>query len=252
MASPSRARGIADIRLRLQAFNCDGRYGAALLAVCAVLLASLPFGNIATHLLRYDRAAIAAGEWWRLLTAHFVHLGLRHAALDMAGLVLLWALFARDLRPWRWAIVLSSAAAAVDCGLWFRDPGIDWYLGASGVLHGAAAAAAFVRCRRGDVEGWALAALLIAKLAYEQIHGSMPFDGGMPVVVDAHLYAALGGFAAAILLDLYGSAAKAGARAVDRVRAGYRRALRARASALANPAASQQIDQADQEDGAQK
>ena len=127
----------------------------------------------------------------------------------MAGLVLLWALFARDLSPWRWAIVLLISAAAVDCGLWFRDPGIAWYLGASGVLHGALAAAAFVRLRRGNLEGCALAALLIAKLAYEQIHGAMPFDGGMPVVVDAHLYAALGGFAAAILLDLSGTPAKA-------------------------------------------
>lgn len=183
----------------------------------------MPFGGSATQLLRYDRAAIAAGECSRLLTAHFVHLTFRHVALDMVGLVLLWALFARDLSPRRWTIVLLIAAAAVDCGLWFRDPGIEWYLGASGVLHGAAAAAAFVRCRRGDLEGWVLAALLIAKLAYEQIHGAMPFDGGMPVVVDAHLYAALGGLAAAILLDFHGIAAKTReglARRGSRVRAG--------------------------------
>lgn len=68
------------------------------------------------------------------------------------------------------------------------------------MLHGVAAAAAFVRVRRGNLEGWALAALLTAKLIYEQTHGPMPFAGDMPVVVDAHLYAALGGVAAAILL----------------------------------------------------
>lgn len=166
------------------------------------MLALQLFGGAAIHLLRYDRAALAAGEWWRLLTAHFVHLTFRHAALDLAGLVLLWALFARDLSPARWAIVLLTAALAIDCGLWFLDPGVVWYLGISGVLHGALAAGAFVRLRRGEVEGWLLAGLLLAKLVYEQIHGAMPFSGDMRVIVDAHLYGTLGGLAAAILLDL--------------------------------------------------
>lgn len=154
----------------------------------------------ATHLLQYDRTAIAAGQWWRLLTAHFVHLSWRHAVLDLAGLVLLWFLFARDLDPWAWAAVTLAAAAAIDCGLWLRDPQVTWYLGLSGVLHGVLAAAAFVRLRRRDLEGWILAGLLLAKLAYEQIHGAMPFAGDMPVIVDAHLYGALGGLAAAIAL----------------------------------------------------
>lgn len=71
------------------------------------------------------------------------------------------------------------------------------------MLHGALAAGAFVLLRRGDVEGWLLAGLLLAKHAYEQIHGAMRFSGDMPVIVDAHLYGTLGGLAAAILLDLF-------------------------------------------------
>ncbi len=39
------------------------------------------------------------GQLWRLLTGHFVHLGLEHAALNCLGLVLMWALFARDYTP---------------------------------------------------------------------------------------------------------------------------------------------------------
>lgn len=159
---------------------------------------------MASDHLRYVRKAIAAGEFWRLLTAHLVHLNFGHAALDIAGLLLLWALFARDLSPGRWALVILAAAAAVDGGLWFGDPFIEWYVGSSGVLHGVLAAAVFIRLRRRDIEGWPLAGLLVAKLAYEQIRGAMPFDGGMPVVVDAHLYGALGGLAAAVLLDLIG------------------------------------------------
>lgn len=161
-----------------------------------------------------------AGEWWRLLTAHLIHLNFRHAVLDLGGLALLWALFARDLRPWAWAVVVLFAIAAIDCGLWVRDPQVRWYLGVSGVLHGVLAAAAFIRLRRGDFEGWLLAGLLLAKLAYEQIHGALPFAGDMPVIVDAHLYGALGGLAAAILLDLLGLDARSRVPAGKRGRAG--------------------------------
>lgn len=184
---------------RLRAVNCDARYGAALIVACGLPLALQSFGDAAIDLLRYDRAAIAAGEWWRLLTAHLIHLNARHAVLDMAGLLLLWMLLARDLRPSQWAVVVLTAAVAIDCGLWLRDPKVEWYLGASGVLHGALAAGAFARLRRGDLEGWILAGLLAAKLTYEQIQGPMSFAGNMPVIVDAHLYGAVGGLVAAVL-----------------------------------------------------
>lgn len=198
------------IPIRLRNLNCDGRYGAALLAICGLVLALQLFGDAAIHLLRYDRTAIAAGEWWRLLTAHLIHLNFHHAVLDLGGLALLWALFARDFRPWAWTVVILITAAAIDCGLWLRDPGVEWYVGVSGVLHGVLAAGAFVRLRKGKFEGWMLTGLLLAKLAYEQLHGALPFAGDMPVIVDAHLYGALGGLAAAILLDLSGMTARLG------------------------------------------
>lgn len=97
---------------------------------------------------------------------------------------------------------------------------MTWYLGISGALHGILAAAAFVRIRRRDFAGWLLVGLLLAKLAHEQTHGPLPFAGDMPVVVDAHLYGALGGLAAAVLLDFSCLAAPAGAAAVRRGRAG--------------------------------
>lgn len=205
--------------IRLRNLNWDGRYGAALLAICGLVLALQLFGDAAIHLLRYDRTAIAAGEWWRLLTAHLIHFNFRHAVLDLGGLALLWTLFARDFRPWAWAVVILITAAAIDCGLWVRDPGVKWYLGVSGVLHGALAAGAFVRLRTGDFEGWLLAGLLLAKLAYEQTHGALPFAGAMPVIVDAHLYGALGGLTAGVLLDLSGVTSP-GSAAARRGRAG--------------------------------
>jgi hypothetical protein len=71
-------------------------------------------------------------------------------------------------------------------------------VGSSGALHGVLAAGTLAHLRRGDFDGWILAVFLVAKLAYEQWSGALPFAGGtMPVVTDAHLYGALGGLAAA-------------------------------------------------------
>lgn len=183
------------------AVNCDGRYGAGLLATCAALLLPQLGGSAATNLLRYDRTAIAAGQWWRLLTAHIAHLGLHHAVLNVLGLILLWALFAREWRARQWAVISVAVVVAIDAGLWFLDPRIARYVGASGALHGVMAAGTLACIRRRDPFGWPMAALLVAKLAYEHLEGPLPFAGrGVPVVVDAHLYGALGGLAAAILL----------------------------------------------------
>ena len=58
----------------------------------------LALGDNVNALLRYDRGAIAAGGWWRLLTAHLVHLDAHHLILNELGLVLMWSLFAGGLR----------------------------------------------------------------------------------------------------------------------------------------------------------
>lgn len=185
------------------AVNCDGRYGVGFLVACAVLLLPQLGGRAAIDLLRYDRAAIATGQWWRLVTAHIAHLGLHHAVLNTLGLAFLWALFAREWRPRDWIVIILIVTAAIDGGLWFRDPQLAWYVGASGVLHGLMAAGVLAYIRRRDPLGWVMAALLAAKLVYEQVHGPLPLAGkGVPVVVDAHLYGASAGLLAAVLLAL--------------------------------------------------
>jgi rhomboid family GlyGly-CTERM serine protease len=173
--------------------NCDGRYGFALSGVLALLLAIAATGEAGRSALRYDRTALAQYQGWRLISAHLVHLSVWHALLDSAGLVLIWSLFAREFSPRRWLGILLGSALAIDAGLWFLTPTVDWYLGASGVLHGALAAGAVAWYRRGDAMGAAVLVLLVAKLIYEQLHGTSVLAEGLPLVPQAHLYGALGG-----------------------------------------------------------
>ena len=121
----------------LKSLNCDRGYGVALLCVCALLAVPELIGDPARRLLRFDRGAIGAGQWWRLLSAHFVHIDLEHAVLNTLGLVLMWALFARDYSPWRWArYLLRFRLRGRRLRLWFANPELQWYVGASGALHG--------------------------------------------------------------------------------------------------------------------
>src|ERR1700676_4703532 len=82
--------------------NCDARYGAALLASVLLVLPLGVTGEGGRDHLQYERSALAQYQWWRLISAHLVHLGWQHALLNCAGLTLLWMLFAREFSPRRW------------------------------------------------------------------------------------------------------------------------------------------------------
>ena len=184
----------------LQSLNGDRAYGWALLGAC-LLLGLLELGGDPLRAwLSYDRGGIARGEWWRLFSAHFVHLDAEHAFLNGLGVILMWALFARDYSPLRWLAIYLFASLSISAGLWWLNPELQWYVGASGALHGVMTAGTLAHLRRGDLDGWILAVFIVAKLSYEQFAGSMPFSGASNTVVDAHLYGAVGGLALALFL----------------------------------------------------
>ena len=183
-----------------RSLNCDPPYRRALLAVCALFVLLTLTGDAGRAWLRYDRAALASGELWRLVTAHLVHLDLHHALLNCLGLLLMWILFARDYAPRQWLAIVLGSIAAIDAGLALWDSTLRWYVGSSGALHGIMAAGILARLHRRERDGWLLAAFLVGKLAWEQGVGALPLSGSDPVVVDAHLFGAAGGLAAAAFL----------------------------------------------------
>jgi rhomboid family GlyGly-CTERM serine protease len=150
------------------------------------------------HALRYDRDAIGTGEVWRLVTGHFVHLGWGHLVLNVAGLVLGTWLFAADRSPTQWLLATLASALACGGGLWLFTPEVLWCVGLSGVLHGLMVVGFGGWAVTGDRWAVALLAVVVAKLAWEQAGGWMPWEAtisGGSVVTDAHLWGALGGCA---------------------------------------------------------
>ena len=184
----------------LKSLNCDRAYGWALLAVIALLAGLELGGDVWRDALSYDRAALASGQWWRLISAHFVHLDAQHMLLNSLGVVLMWALFARDYSPLRWLAIYLFSSLTISAGLWVLNPEVPWYVGCSGALHGVLAAGTLAHLRRRDLDSWILAIIVVAKLTYEQLAGAMPFAGDAHTIVDAHFYGAIGGLALAFLL----------------------------------------------------
>ena len=186
----------------LRSLNCDGKRALGLLAAVLALLLPLLGGEALRQALRYERAAIAAGQWWRFLTAHVVHLDARHALLNSAGLALLWALFARIATPREWLLVLLTAVSVIGAGFWWLEPQLAWYVGASGVLHGVFAAGCIAMLRARDRLAWVAIAIFVGKLAWEYWQGPLPLEGSAPVITAAHRYGAMGGAVGALLLGL--------------------------------------------------
>lgn len=152
--------------------------------------------------LRFDRDGIAAGELWRLLSGHLTHLGWSHFALNSAGLVLVWYLVGTAYSPLAWLLIAAAAIATIDVCFWFLNPELTWYVGLSGVLHALLVAGVLARLGDLNAETVILAALIIAKLAWEQFNGPLPGSettSGGPVIVDAHLYGAAGGVLGGLL-----------------------------------------------------
>ena len=170
-----------------------------LIAAVALQLA----GELGRDWLRFDREGIRSGELWRLITGHFVHLGWPHFALNAAGLALVWYLVGDVFDRNRWILISAISILAMDVGLWIFDPELIWYVGLSGLLHGILAAGLVERLRKPETETIVLTLLMVGKLVWEQLSGPLPGSEGTAggtVVVDSHLFGALGGAAAAFFL----------------------------------------------------
>ena len=159
-------------------------------------------GDAGKELLRYDRVWVGQGEFCRLISGHFAHLTWPHLALNSAGLMLVWYLVGPNLKVHSWLFVILITIATMDAAFWLMNPHLYWYLGMSGLLHGILLAGIVTRLPALDLESSILLLLLVAKISYEQFGGSVPGSEAVsrgPVIVDAHLYGALGGVLGALL-----------------------------------------------------
>lgn len=192
--------------------TCNSLNPALSVALLAACLATLSLcGSLLSETvlmaLRYDRAAIIAGEWWRVLSGHMLHGGFAHWASNMAGFALILFIYAKQVTGQSLVLAILELSLMISAGLFIWNPGIDWYVGFSGVLHGLFAMFAMQAMFNGSHGHGLAAALLVVKIAYEQLQVSIMGTQaliGLPVITDAHLYGALSGLVLVLVHRSYG------------------------------------------------
>lgn len=160
----------------------------ALLALFAVLLQLC--GPDLVDALRYDRIAVDQGQWWRLVTANFVHLGGWHLFLNVLSLALLVALCPDRLSPMEWLRRVLLIGLGMSLGLHWFVPGLATYVGLSGLIYGLFALGLGRQALAGDRIAIASVVFLACRIIWELTIGAPESEQqliGGGVVAESHL-----------------------------------------------------------------
>lgn len=143
----------------------------------------------ALDFLAWRRDAISEGQWGRLLTGHLVHLDQRHLWFNLLGLLVIAELLLEGWQTKTICSLLLASAAGTSLFLWVGEPGLHWYAGLSGLLHGLWAG--------GALTGWLgtrrwLFGTALALLATKLLFLNQGSDT-IPVLPVSHVYGAASG-----------------------------------------------------------
>ena len=151
-------------------------------------------GAPVTELLRYDRVAVDAGQWWRLLSGNFVHLGWWHWFLNALSFVLLIFL-CPEQRPARsWLLSVAVIGTGMCLCLHLFSPRLSTYVGLSGLVYGLFALGFGRQIAAGDRFAIACLAFVAARIVWELMIGAPASEEGLiggSVVAESHLYGVL-------------------------------------------------------------
>jgi rhomboid family GlyGly-CTERM serine protease len=153
-------------------------------------------GDSFTQALVYQRELITTGEVWRLLSGHLLHTNGYHLLLNLAGLLMLWALHGRFYSIKNYIVLFLFCSIMTSIGIYVFDPTLIQYVGLSGVLHGIFVFGALMDINAKDKSGYLLFLGVWLKIAHEQYYGANVDVSNLieaNVAVNAHLWGALSG-----------------------------------------------------------
>ncbi len=140
---------------------------------------------------RYQQNWLDNSEYWRVLSAHWVHVNWKHLFLNAAGLLLCLSIARPGWSYTRWLLYQVYFALGISFLFTLFNPWLDWYVGYSGILYGIFLLAAVDLYNRDQLIAGLLGAAIVIKITLEQtsdINLTTSDMIGSPVIVDAHLY----------------------------------------------------------------
>jgi rhomboid family GlyGly-CTERM serine protease len=149
-----------------------------------------------TPWLEFDRSAIYQGQWWRILTGHFLHTNSWHLVMNLGGLALILLLHGMYYRPAQLWLHLLLGSTLIGLAVLFWSPQITIYVGLSGWLHALLVTGCCIDIQRHWSSGWLILAAVFGKVIWEQWQGASQDVVTLieaEVATDAHLYGAVVG-----------------------------------------------------------
>ena len=138
---------------------------------------------------------VAHGEWWRLVTAAFLHYGPFHLAINMYSLFFAGTLLEHVIGRWRFALLYLGSGIAGSAGAILLSPN-SVTVGASGAIFGILGALFVLERRRHIATGGQVGGLIILNLVFTFVLSSFISVGG-------HVGGLIGGVALMWLLLQY-------------------------------------------------
>ncbi|MBO4375236.1 MAG: rhomboid family intramembrane serine protease [Lachnospiraceae bacterium] len=159
-----------------------------ILSMVSPLFAGLPLGS-ETGGVYYP--AVMAGQWWRIITAMFLHANIAHLASNMLALFALGSTAERMLGHWRYALTyfLAGIAGNLLTLLWDGFTGRYYFtVGASGAILGILGAILAVSVNKKDgIPGMNVKRVILACILM-----LIPSSGN--ISMSAHIGGFVGGF----------------------------------------------------------
>jgi rhomboid family GlyGly-CTERM serine protease len=169
-----------------------------LLMVCLQIIDSQNF--------RFQQDWVQKAEFWRIITAHWIHFNWQHLLLNGVGLVLCVAIVRPAWSIGRWIVYNLLLAIGISMLLTWFNPELDWYVGYSGVLFGVFLLAAIDLYKTERVIALLLGMGVCSKVVLEQTSSVTVTTSdfiGVPVIIDVHLYGVLLALAFALGNQVY-------------------------------------------------
>lgn len=178
----------------------DWRYVALTLPVMALMQA------IGSEHFRYIGDAVQAGEVWRIVTAHWVHVNWKHLMLNALSLVVLVSLTTPGWTIRRWLLQTVIIAVGISVLLALFNPEVLDYAGHSGVLYGLYLLGAIALYPRDRLVASLIVVIVSGRVVVEKLEifdlGTDDFIGAR-VILDAHMYGLLMAIAIALVWSIY-------------------------------------------------
>jgi membrane associated rhomboid family serine protease len=138
---------------------------------------------------------VAEGDWWRLITAAFLHYGPVHLGLNMLVLWFIGPSLEAYFGRWRYLLVYLVSGLAGSAGALILTPHAPT-VGASGAIWGLMGAAVVLEARRINVLGGQAMGLLVLNLVFTFALGL----GAGSISIGGHIGGGIAGAAAAFAL----------------------------------------------------